>query len=374
MFLARLTMAAQFQTVAALSPLMIDRYGLSLADLGLLIGLYLAPGIVIALPGGAIAARFGDKNVVIGGMILMILGGLLTTLPPDTLAFGAGRLIAGTGGVILNVVMTKMLVDWFAGHEIATAMAIFVNSWPVGIAVTLAGLPLIAASFGLTTAMIAVLALIAACLVLFALAYHPPDTAAAAAVELKATSFPLLPLTLAGLIWAFYNTALAMVFSFGPALLVAAGWSVAHAGTAISGFMIVFSLALPFGGIIADRTGRRDMMMVISLVSFAALMPLALFASAIGVLMIFLVVGVLFALAAGPCMTLPSAVLPPQSRAFGMGVFFTIYYAVMMIAPRLAGALADARGDIGVTFLFGVALCLISLAALGLFRRLTASS
>jgi len=42
----------------------------------------------------------------------------------------AGRLVAGAGGVILSVQMTKMLTDWFAGHEIATAMAIFVNLGP----------------------------------------------------------------------------------------------------------------------------------------------------------------------------------------------------------------------------------------------------
>ena len=53
----------------------------------------------------------------------------------------AGRLVAGVGGVMLNVQMTKMLTDWFAGKEIATAMAIFVNSWPAGIAVSLLTLP-----------------------------------------------------------------------------------------------------------------------------------------------------------------------------------------------------------------------------------------
>ena len=53
----------------------------------------------------------------------------------------AGRLIAGTGGVLLNVQMTKMVADWFAGKEIATAMAIFVNSWPAGVALSLLTLP-----------------------------------------------------------------------------------------------------------------------------------------------------------------------------------------------------------------------------------------
>lgn len=79
----------------------------------------------------------------------------------------AGRLTAGIGGVLLNVLMTKMVADWFAGREIATAMAIFINSWPAGIAVALMLLPAIGATLGLHAVNLAVagLILIGLCLV-----------------------------------------------------------------------------------------------------------------------------------------------------------------------------------------------------------------
>jgi len=54
LFLVRLTMAFQFQSVAAVAPLLSGKFGVSLADIGLLIGLYFAPGVVLSLPGGAI--------------------------------------------------------------------------------------------------------------------------------------------------------------------------------------------------------------------------------------------------------------------------------------------------------------------------------
>ena len=60
----------------------------------------------------------------------------------------AGRLVAGAGGVLLNVQITKMVTDWFAGKEIATAMAIFVNSWPAGVALSLLMLPAIGTAYG----------------------------------------------------------------------------------------------------------------------------------------------------------------------------------------------------------------------------------
>ena len=60
----------------------------------------------------------------------------------------AGRLVSGAGGVLLTVQMTKMVTDWFAGKEIATAMAIFVNSWPAGVAISLLVLPAIGTAYG----------------------------------------------------------------------------------------------------------------------------------------------------------------------------------------------------------------------------------
>ena len=64
LFMVRLTMAFQFQSVAAVAPLLGTKFDVSLADIGLLIGLYFAPGVVLALPGGAIGKRFGDKATV----------------------------------------------------------------------------------------------------------------------------------------------------------------------------------------------------------------------------------------------------------------------------------------------------------------------
>lgn len=369
LFLARLTMAFQFQAVAALSPLLIADFGLGLSDIGLLIGLYLAPGVIIAIPGGAIAARFGDKRVVAAGMVLMLVGGALIAMTQQWGVLVAGRFIAGAGGVILNVVMTKMLVDWFEGREISTAMAVFVNSWPVGIALALVTLPAIAASGGVAMAWWAVCTLIAASLLLFAGAYRAPVGAQTSAAEIRATRLPIYALFLAGMVWALYNAALAMVFSFGPALLMQQGWTLISAGSAISVFMIVFSVAVPLGGILADRTGRRDAIILVSLLSFVVLMPVVPYAPTWAVMAIFVAVGIFFALAAGPIMTLPAQVLTPASRSFGMGVFFAIYYGVMMIGPRVVGGMAEAAEDAGLAITAGAVMSLGAIAALGLFRR-----
>lgn len=368
LFLARLTMAFQFQSIAALSPLLIEGFGVGLADIGFLIGLYFAPGIVFALPGGAIAARFGDKRIVALGMVLMLAGGAVIAATESWNVFTAARLVVGTGGVILNVVLTKMLVDWFAQKELSTAMAIMVNSWPVGIALALLVMPAIAAAGGIVAVWWSIVALTGAMLALFVLIYRAPDGVAQAPTTLQKAAFPAYALACASFVWALYNAALAMVFSFGPAFLVQVGYSLTSAGSLTSLFMVIFSITLPIGGIIADRTGRKDAIILLSLVSFAVLMPVAVIYPT-SAFALFCILGVLFAFGAGPVMTLPAEVLSPKSRAMGMGVFFSIYYALMMIGPRVGGGFAESTGDAGTAILAGAVMSLGAAAALVAFRR-----
>lgn len=369
LFLARTAMGFQFQSIGALSPLLVDNYELNLADIGFLIGLYLAPGVVVAIPGGAIAGRFGDKRIVGLSMGLMFLGSVLIAWAPTWGLLVAGRLLAGVGGVALNVVMTKMVIDWFVGREISTAMSIFINSWPLGIALALFALPIISATGGLQLAWITVLASITVALIAFVLIYQPADKATEAVTEVKITSFPVFPLLLAGTAWALSNAALAMVFSFGPALLTERGLGLTTASALISAFMLCLAIAIPIGGVLADRSGKRDAVITFGLSSFVVLAPVIMYAPIAIVPAAVLIFGFLSGLCFGPIVGMPATILPPQSRAFAMGVYFTIYYVAMMGAPVLAGALADYSQTLRATWWFGVVLVIVSIISVALFHR-----
>jgi nitrate/nitrite transporter NarK len=56
----------------------------------------------------------------------------------------SASIVAGTGGILLNVMIIKMVADWFTNKETATAMGIIGNSSPAGIALALATVPWIA--------------------------------------------------------------------------------------------------------------------------------------------------------------------------------------------------------------------------------------
>jgi MFS family permease len=369
LFAVRATMAFQFQSVAAVAPLLRSEFHLGLADIGLLIGLYLAPGAVLALPGGAIGQKFGDKATVLGGTVLMLVGGLAMMLTTSWVGQVSGRMIAGIGGVLLNVLMTKMVADWFAGREISTAMAIFINSWPAGLAISLLVLPPIAEVYGLSAVYAAVMFLVTAAMILLAIVYQPPAAEATPTImSVNLDCGVVIPIILAALIWSFYNVGFAMIFSFGPSMLVERGWSIASAGSITSIVLWLATIFGPLGGLIADRTNRHNLVLVAGWFAFAMLLVLAPRHEPI--VPIIIALGIVCAMPSGPIMSLPARVLEPEMRAVGMGLFYTIFYLGMMLGPMLGGSYASWAGTGGAAFDFGAAMLLICPILLWAFLRI----
>jgi MFS family permease len=340
---ARSTMGFQFQSVAALSPFLLDRFQLSYAALGTLIGLYLLPGIFAALPGGMLAQRFGDKRITCLGLAAMTLGGALMAATNDVTLFTIGRVVSGAGAVFLNVLVTKMVTDWFAGARIATAFGLLVTSWPLGIALALVVLPPVAASFGLAAALYAPAALAALALVLLLLVYRTPlHVSAAARFAFDLTRRELTLAFLAGGVWTFFNVGFILLLAFGPAYMVANGATPAAAGAIVSTIGWAIIPAIPLSAWLAERVRRIDAAMLISI---ALATVVILYIAATGPsLALFALTGVLFAPPAGLIMTLPADAVRAERRAIAIGIFFTCYYAGMGIEPALTGYARDITG------------------------------
>jgi predicted MFS family arabinose efflux permease len=134
LFVARFCLGYQFQSAGSIAPFVISDFDLDYSQIGTLVGLYMLPGLVVALPAGVLGKRFGDKRVVNAGLFLMIVGGIFSGVGESYATVSTGRVISGIGAAFLFVLMTKMLTDWFAERELFIAMSIFIIGWPVGIA------------------------------------------------------------------------------------------------------------------------------------------------------------------------------------------------------------------------------------------------
>ena len=378
-------MAFQFQSVASVSPFVIDAYGIDYALLGTLIGLYMLPGVVVALPGGLIAGRFGDKRVAVAGLALMVAGGLIMAAAGGFWTAAAGRIAAGIGAVLLNIVLTKMTTDWFAGREIVLSMAILLGSWPLGIGLALVTLGPIAEATSLGAAILVTAAACAVALVLVLWGYRPPSAVdgatlspapsktdaretAGGKIAAAISRREVLLVSLAGLIWTTYNVGYIIVMSFAPALLVAGTASVADAGAIVSLINWVMVLALPMAGYFAQRINRPGAVMMLSFAATAA--AIAAIPQLGAPAALFVAMGLLFAPPAGVIMALPAELLRPQARAVGMGVFFTWYYAGMAVLPAAAGLARDATGAADAPILFAAIVMAASIVWLAALRAL----
>jgi predicted MFS family arabinose efflux permease len=303
--------------------------------------------------------------------VLMLVGQIAMVLSESWGWQIAGRLVAGAGAVLLNVQMTKMVTDWFAGREIATAMAVFVNSWPAGIALSLLALPAIGISQGILAVYLTVAALIVLGIGLLLAGYHAaPDAPAMTASSARPDRNALMAVIAAGLIWGLFNVGFAIVFSFGPTMLVEQGWTITAAGSAISIVLWLAVFSVPSGGLLADRTKRPQTILAIGCIVFALLM--AMLPRSTAVIPIVVALGLVSGLPAGPIMSLPARVLQPGTRAIGMGVFYTVYYAAMMLGPVIGGNAAKWIGSAGAAFDVGVVALLACPLLLLAFNRIVA--
>ena len=132
LFAARAAIGFQFQSIGSAANLLMADLGIGYSEVGMLLGAYMLPGVVVAFPAGMLGSRGREKTLGPSGLALMAVSGLALSYSGD-LAFAlVARIIGGVGGTIVGLVATKMVADWFESSEIVLAMSLLQMSWPFG--------------------------------------------------------------------------------------------------------------------------------------------------------------------------------------------------------------------------------------------------
>ncbi|MSP52223.1 MAG: MFS transporter [Alphaproteobacteria bacterium] len=365
----RATFAFQFGSVSAVSPFLIHDLAIDYATLGTLVSLYLLPGIAVSMPGGIAGGRFGEQAIAVVGLAIMVLGGLMTAAAEGYALAAGGRVVAGVGAALVNVMLTKMVMDWFAGREMATAMAIFLSSWPLGIALALLTLAPLAAATSLFVVFATTAAVAAAGLVLIASFYRRAPGAPRASRE-KRSPIRLIKreiwlVALASVAFSFCSAAFVTLVSFLPLYLVESGRSAAAAAQLASIAPWAYAVGVPLGGMLADRTGRANAIVFVSCAVTVIGVGMVPLVPAAGVLpgVLLGVLGLASALPQGIIKSLLVEVLRPEARSAGLGFHLTLHYAGLTAIPPAVGAIADLAG----TPLAAVLGAAVLMATAGLF-------
>lgn len=345
LFLARIGLGFQFQTVASVGDNLVVAYGLDYAGIGVLIGLFMAPGLFLAIPAGYWGRFVSDRIMVVLGLGVLAFGGFVSSLAAESWTIGLGRIFAGAGFLFTTLYFTKMVADWFEGREIATAMSVLVMSWPFGIAMGQVGHAWLAGTYGwqLPFQVASAYCLLAALGVfLFYRAPHDlPSATSGSGAALTGQEWRLIFCAAAA--WGVFNAAYVTYLSFAPKVLENLGQTaVAAAGViSIGSWIMIVSGALC--GQIVDRFGGRNVVLTVCMGgAIFSLLLLSVPRAGLGASLLFGLIGMA---PAGVIMAMSGQAMRPQVRAFGMGIFFTVYYAIMLVTPPVAGAIRDATGN-----------------------------
>ncbi len=317
-FVTRTSMGYQFQSVASVGPLLVPELGLAWAQLGTLIGVYMLPGAFFALPGGMLGQRLGERRTVVASLALMVAGGLVTATSHGFALAVSGRLLSGVGAVLMNILLAKMVADWFAEGELTTAMAIMLSSC------------------------------------------GPP--ARRARLPRREVRLALS----AGFAWGCFNASLVAVVAFGPAMLVARGVSLGDAGFIVSLAIWVTILSVPLGGVLTDRLGRPTLVIVAG--SVAAGLATLLLPVLPHPLLAFSLLGFLTGAAPGAVMALLPKTVAPERLATAFGVYYTVFYVVMALTQLAAGVVRDVVGSPAAPIVFAALVMAATVLGLALFR------
>jgi predicted MFS family arabinose efflux permease len=364
-FVARTASGLQFQAVASVAPLMLDELSISYAELGTLIGIYVLPGVIFSVPGSIIGQRLGQRRMVIVSFALMTTGAIVLANAHSFSLAVSGRAVSGLGAIMMNILVTKMVADWFSGREVSTALAVMLSSWPVGLGAAAALLGHVAAmtswrwAIGVTAAWAAIGLLAMLCYRDAPTVGHERLRGTLAARELKLSIS-------AGLAWGCFNASIVALVAFGPGLLLERGASLGNAGFIVSLAIWITIISVPAGGLVNDWLSRPTHMIVVSsLIAAALTLVLPVFDPMVA----FCLVGLAVGGPPGAIMALLPRALRPDTLATGLGVFYTVFYALMAVTQPMAGFARDIAGGPVAPIVFAAAVMAATAAATVLFRH-----
>ena len=353
--------AMLFTALTPLVPKYAAEFDLSKLGAGMLVGAFGAGAILGGVPGGLIAARFGPKRAVLGGLLLLAAASFAHAAANRAVGVGAARFVPG----LSSTTTWAGALAWLAvetpvrrrGEVIGIAFGAAIFGAVLG--PMLGGL---AELVGTRPSFAAVGIVALACTAVAWLARPAPPEPPGTGEVSRAFRDPRF---LGGL---WLNTLPAFLFGvlvvLGPLAFAAGGWSTI-------GIAIVFFVAglaeivvNPVLGRVSDRVGRLLPIRLALVGSIVVALGLAVSEEPLVLALLVCAAAVSFGGFYTPGMALAShrADVVGLAQGLAFGLMNTAWALGEMTGPTIGGGLAEAFGD-PVPYLVGAALCALTLVA-----------
>jgi predicted MFS family arabinose efflux permease len=292
----------------------------------------------------------------------MAFGGAVLGVSDNYALALLGRIVSGAGAVLLNLIIAKMVADWFVGREISFAMGSVAVSWGVGISIGLLTQNQIASSVGWNRLMYLVALTCVLAVVLVLVFYRPPSSRLGEHQTPSSCAIPCFRIAaaclVAGAIWGIFNAGVVNFFSFTPEYLAAHGLTLIEGAFFTTLTLWISILFVPLSGYFVYLARKPDLAICIfSVLIGLVLLLLAAIPSTAMVMCI--IAGIVMAPPIGAILALPARVAAAEQRGGALGLFYSCYYMLATIGPPIAGALRDITGNAASPVMFAAVLFMV---------------
>jgi len=366
--------------VPPLVPVLMDAFGIGLSQAGLLMSVFAATGVILALPAGLILRRLGVRATGVVAVGLVAAGAGWGALAQDFVPLLAGRVVEGAGLTLIAVAGPAAIAPWFRREHRGAPMGVWATWVPLGNVVMYNLAPALATSTGWravwwTGAGFALIAL-----VLYGRLLRPsparagddglpPTESSQEAVPGLMASLANRSIWLLGLQFAILNVVLIGLYTYLPAFLAGErGYSLAGAAFVVSLSTAVVLGSAPLAGWLSDRIGSRRLVITVPFLVIAALLLVPFQVTGWPLYACLILVGLVSG--ATPTATFaaaPEVMRDPRLAGIGLGVVSLGMNAGMVMGPLLFGALVETAGwaAAGTWMAF---LCVVGFAAAWLVK------
>jgi nitrate/nitrite transporter NarK len=361
---------------SALSPILIEEFGLTHGVAGLLFSSYFFLYALLQIPSGILSDTLGPRRTIIGFTVFTVIGTVLFYMARSLGLLIAAQLLMGLGSSVFYINAVRMISDWFPQERRASAIGVLSASSGVGNFAAYMGFPLAMTYLGgwrtlyLYCAVLMVVNLVAN----FLIVRNSPDgvnhvqengnTSILHSLKTVLKDRRLYPFlvsyALLGLFWMFMTWLPQWLTDTRGITYIEVGL-VSSAGTitGIPGCILI--------GVISDRLRKRKLPLVVFYAaSTIALIALILMPVGTPPVVYAVLAGVLgFTLSAWVLLfSMVPETLPPEVAGVGMGIVNGIGTLAFSVMNPIYGYLVDITGSYfasnAMVVVAGIALVVVS--------------
>ena len=346
-----------------------QQFGMTDSSASWLMSIFTFVGIILAIPTGALAKKFGPKILLIAASAILLVGSIIGIAATDGTMLIVSRGVEGVAFILVTICGPLAVQKYVAPEKIGSATGIWALWVCLGSVVGGVVTPTVSATLGFVGVWMvyAVFAAIFAVLVAVVVKFNDgaPDSpvqASSEQVEPKVSYAELFkPNTLlyfAGFL--LFNMVLLAMLSFSPTWMQIQGIDPTLSGFLSTLPMLLAVVSSPLFGSLSDKLGRCKPLYLVALLSMGPCAFLLLTGTGMQLWVGAVVMGLVGMGVPVICLTAyPKVLGKPELMSIGMGFLMLIQSLGQFLGTFVSPMLLGASGDQWVTL--GIVMCVLGL-------------